>query len=496
MDKAPVVDQASRSVKWAALGALLPKLVTPVVTLVLAALLTPADFGIVAAAMAVVSFGQIVVEMGMGAAVVQRRTQVFEAASLALLFSATVGLALYAILWIAAPAIAGAYDIDELQSALRVVGVSLVLSALISVPTALLTRELQFRRLFWIGALPQITNALVSLAMALAGGGYWALIGGYLSGRVLNLVLVWRAGRWRPKPVFDRQLFRSLFVFSAWVFVSGLQSWLFLYADNLLAGYFFGASFLGVYALGFNLAMLLPGMLIAPLVSIAYPAFSAIQVSQQEVGRSLLKLQRLAASLLMPVALGTSAIAIPLIGLLYGDRWPGLGYVIQVTAIGTIGQIWSLNVAAFRAIGRPDMWPKIAFVALPVLYVLLFIAAPHGMVAFVWARLIGGLILPIGNIIVGSRLFSTPLLLQWKALRVPAICSFVMFVLASLSSQCLAPFVGLTGWVKLAFLVSISSLMYVGLVVWLERPLWNEMVVAARRSILPQKEQPQPGATR
>jgi O-antigen/teichoic acid export membrane protein len=481
VDKAPVVDQASRSVKWAALGTLLPKLVTPVVTLVLAALLTPADFGIVAAALAVVSFGQIVVEMGMGAAVVQRRTQVFEAASLALFFSVTVGLALYAVLWIMAPTIARVYDIGELQSALRVVGISLVLSALISVPTALLTRELQFQRLFWIGALPQIANALVSLALALAGGGYWALIGGYLSGRVLNLVLVWKAGRWRPKPVFDRQLFRSLFVFSVWIFVSGLQSWLFLYSDNLLAGYFYGANYLGVYSLGFNLAMLLPGMLIAPLASVAYPAFCAIQDSPQEVGRSLNKLQSFASAILFPACFGLAAVAPPIVSLLYGTKWLGLGWTLGVLSIMPgISNLWSLNADAYRSVGRPDVWTKTMALALCVLFPSLIIGGQFSYPVFVLARFVGALSVPIIQIWAAKRLLRIPISDQWRSWRIPAALAVLMFGVVLALSWFLQPFSGTTGWLKLIMIVATGALFYIVALWRADRALFNGLTSSIR----------------
>lgn len=482
MDNTLLVDQAGRSVKWAALGTLLPKLVTPVVTLVLAAVLTPADFGIVAAALAVVSFGQIVVEMGMGAAVVQRRTQVFEAASLALIFSVTVGLALYAVLWIMAPTIARVYDIGELQSALRVVGVSLVLSALISVPTALLTRELQFRRLFWIGALPQIANALVSLVLALAGGGYWALIGGHLSGRVLNLVLVWKAGRWRPRPVFDSQLFRSLFAFSAWIFVSGLQSWLFLYADNLLVGYFYGASYLGVYALGFNLAMLLPGMLIAPLASVAYPAFSALQKDPHEVGLSLQKLQRLAATILFPVCFGLAALAEPLVMQLYGDKWVGLGWTMGLLAIMPgLSNLWSLNADAYRAIGRPDVWVKVAAVSLCIVLPLLLLAGRYGYPVFVFLRFLGAFSLPLISLWATARLLDIPARKQWSNWRTPAASAVLMFVVVFLMSRPLMPFQGINGWLKLIALTGLGAALYLLALRLGDRNLFGQMFSSVRR---------------
>ena len=93
-EKHRIVEQATRSVKWAGLGSLVPRLITPMSTLVLAALLTPHDFGIVAASQAVINFAQIVVELGIGKAIIQRRDQILESASTAFLLKMVLALVL------------------------------------------------------------------------------------------------------------------------------------------------------------------------------------------------------------------------------------------------------------------------------------------------------------------------------------------------------------------------------------------------------------------
>ena len=483
MDKFRVVSRASGAVVNGRRSRIvLPRLITPLTTVVLAALLTPSDFGVVAAALAVVSLGQIVVEMGMGAAVIQRRTQVDEAASMALWLSLLVGVALYGLLWALAPWIAAAYRLPPLSSALRVVGFSLVLSSLISIPNALLTRDLEFRRLFWVGAVPQVMTAVVSLVLAVRGLGYWSLILGYLAGRAANLVLVWWVCRWRPKLVFRRDLFRSLIGFSAWVFISSLESWLFLYADNLLVGYFYGAYNLGVYSLGFNLANLLPGMLIAPLAAVAYPAFSALQNEPRDVGQSLVKLQGQAAAILFPACFGLAAVAAPIVSLLYGHSWVGLGWTLSLLAIMPgISNLWSLNADAYRAVGRPDVWAKVAGAALLILFPLLFLGGRFDYRSFVVPRFIGGFSLPILNVWAAGHFLKIPLREQWHSWRVPALCAVVMFAAVVGLSFYLAPFVGVLGWVKLVSLVGLSAAIYIGGLRVIDREVLSQLLGSFKR---------------
>jgi O-antigen/teichoic acid export membrane protein len=430
-------------------------------TLLLGALLSPSDFGVLAAALAVISLAQIVVEMGMGAAIIQRRSEVNEAASVALAYSLILGVVLYITLWIVSPWLATVLKIAGLEYVLRVVGIALVLSALISVPNALLTRALEFRKLLWIGALPQVANALVAVGLALAGARFWALIAGYLAGRITNLVLVWSMCRWRPRPVFRRDLFRSLAVFGLWMFASGIQSWLFLSADNLLAGRFFGAHSLGVYSLGFNLANLPGGLLIASLAAVAYPAFSALQSDHREVGRSLLRLQGLAAAILFPACFGLAALGGPAATLLYGGKWSGLGWTLGLMAVMPgLSHLWSLNADAFRAIGRPDVWTKLAGGALVILFSLLILSAHLGYRAFVVARFVGALSLPIFNVLATRRVFQASLRQQFRSIAAPALCAVVGFAVVLCLRILLAPLQGAVGWLKLLSLAGLGAAVY------------------------------------
>jgi len=140
MERDQVVDQAFHSVKWAALTNFLPRLITPFSTIVLAALLTPEDFGIVAVATVIITLAQLIVGLGMGQAVIQRRTQVAEAASIGFLFCLLVALALFAFLWLLSPSIAMAYQNADLVAVIRVSSLSLILNAFYSIPNALLQR--------------------------------------------------------------------------------------------------------------------------------------------------------------------------------------------------------------------------------------------------------------------------------------------------------------------------------------------------------------------
>ncbi len=453
--------------------------------MILAALLSPADFGLVAISTFVIALSRILVDLGLSKAVIQRKSEVDEAASIGLWISLSASTGLYIILWIVAPTIAVAYHNDEVMNVIRVAALSLPLYASASIPKALLRRNMEFRNLFWVNSSFLIIQAVASVILAIAGTGYWAMILGQLIGLASSVGLVWGFVHWRPRPVVDWPMLRSMLGFSLWVMISSFQNWLFLYADNVIAGLFLGVEGLGVYCLGFNIAILIPGFLESSLSDVAYPTFCKLQENPRKVGENLVKLQALITTLLFPIAFGFSAIAPSAVDLLYGQKWNGLGTVMAILVIMPgLGCIWSLNENAYQAVGRPDLWTKLAGFSLLALLPMLWFAAPHGLLVFTLIRFLGGCILPLGNIIFGARRLGIGLMYQLKSYSSSYSFSIIMFIVIYLMTKMMSPFVGMIGWIKLLSVVSTGATVYL-LLIWLvNRELWKQLFLNLRRVLV------------
>jgi len=482
--QAHLVMQAARSVKWAFLYNIVPRLVTPFSTMILAALLTPADFGLVAISTFVIALAQIVVDLGLGKAVIQRETYVNEAASISLWISLLVSAGIYLTLWIAAPWISAAYKNDRVIDVIRVAALALPLTALATIPKALLLRNMEFRSLFWVNSSFLILQAVASVVLAVAGTGYWALIWGPLVGMTISAGLAWGLAHWRPMIVINWPVLRSMLGFSIWVMVSGFQNWLFLYAGNVIAGLFLGVRGLGTYSLGFSIAILIPAFFVASLGDVAYPAFCKLQGCPLEIGHNLTRLQLMAGAILFPAALGLSAIAPSAVELLYGQKWQGLGTVIGFLVIMPgLSYIWLLNEHAYQAIGRPDIWTKLSGFSLLALVPLLWVAAPYGLLVFTLVRFGGAWFLPLGNIFFGARSLGIGAKEQFKAFASPLSLSVIMFALVYLLTKQLNPFEGVSGCIKLLSIVIVGAIVYL-LLIWLvNRELCNRLFLSLRRMI-------------
>ncbi len=481
---APVVEQAARSVKWSMLYNAVPRLVTPFSTMILAALLSPADFGLVAVSTFVLALAGIVVEMGLGKAVIQRQENVSEAASLSFWMNNCIALALYGGLWLAAPGVASLYGNPEVSGVIRLSAAALPLMAMQTIPKAMMRRNMEFQSLFWVNTSYLIIQSISSVILAILGFKAWAIIWGQLIGLLCSVMLAWRLGRWRPQTKIDWSLLRPLLTFSTWVMASGFQSWLNLYADNAIAGLFLGMHSLGVYSLGFNVATIVPTFLVASLDDVAYPAFCKLHEHHEEVGRRLIQLQMLTAAVLFPLAFGLSAVASPLIHLLYGEKWNGLGNVISALAIMPgLSPIWSINQNAYQATGQPALWTKLAGLSLLLLIPALWLAGPYGLIVFVATRCVGAVLLPLGNVLFGARTLGIGIPAQLRAFAAPLFFSVIMYVSLRFLVNGLGPYDGPRGYATLLLIIMVGGLGYIVMVGLFAAELWNQLCSGMRRIV-------------
>jgi teichuronic acid exporter len=477
-----LVSHAARSFKWSMLYNAAPRLVTPFSTMILAALLTPADFGLVAISTLVIALASILVDLGFGKAVVQNKENVDEFASISMWFSLVMSIGIYLLIWVASPGISNLYHNLKVVNVVRVSALSLPLTALTVIPKALLRRNMQFNRLFWINSSYLVIQAIASVILAFLGLGAWSMIWGQLIGILISSVIVWATVNWRPKLIWNWSIAKIQLKFSLWIMLSSFQAWLFQYADNAIAGMFLGISAMGVYTLGFNIAILVPAFIIAALNDVAYPAFCKLQGNAEEVGQSLVSLQRITGAILFPLAFGISAVASPVIELLYGNKWQGLGTVLSMLVIMPgLSYLWNLNESAYISIGKPDIFTKISAASLLLLLPLLWFTAPYGLYIFLIARFTGAMFLPIGNIVIGARSLRLNFTKQIKPLALPFLTALAMFILVFGASSLLQPFRGISGWLKLFMLVISGAIIYVLAIRVISRGLWNDLLGGVKR---------------
>lgn len=397
----------TNALKWSFLSELASKAVQPVVFVVLARLLTPQDFGVMAAALMVLAFSQIFWEAGMGKALIQRRTDVEAAANAAFWINVALGFAIATGLYFAAPLIArGIFQDDRVGAVLRVMTVQVLLGAMSSVHTALLQKEMHFQRLFWVRFASVGLPGLASIPLAWHGLGYWALVAGTICGQAAQVVLLWRASRWRPSRHLDTAVVMDMARFGGWVGASGLLGWFYSWADSFVVGAYLGSHDLGLYRTGHQFAGILFTMLFGPAAPVLYSHLARFDGDQERMRHAVQKVLRTLTSVAVPIGIVVFSVSNEVDIDLFGANWSGIGFVIGAMALMQ-GFSWivGLNGEVYRAMGKPRYEAAVPAVML-VGYLAAYVwSAGVGFQTFVWTRVVLALAaLQVHLIVIGLLL--------------------------------------------------------------------------------------------
>jgi O-antigen/teichoic acid export membrane protein len=378
------------AMKWSFLAEMASKAVTPIVFIVLARLLTPKDFGVVSAAVMVIAFCQIFWEAGMGKALIQRQTNLEDAANVAFWVNLGLGIVIASLLfWGAQPIALSFFQDDRVTVVLQVMTLQILLGALASVHTALLQKEMGFKKLFWVRLSTIALPGVVSILLAWNGLGYWALLAGTLMGQALQVAMLWRFSGWRPERRFNFLVAKEMGGFGIWVGVTGLLSWFYIWVDSLVVGKFFDTSTLGLYRIGNQLSDIVFILLFSPLVPVLYSYLACVQ---HDSARFRLVTESSIATiswLSFPIGIFVFHFSSSIETIFFNSKWLGVSTVIAFLSIRqSFAWISSLNGEAYRAMGKPRYETIILTLFLPVYLLVYLVTVRIGLLAFLYGRLI------------------------------------------------------------------------------------------------------------
>jgi polysaccharide transporter, PST family len=345
--------RVARGIAWKVFSQVVLQASKVVVALVLARLLSPHEFGLAGMVLVFSTLVFVFADVALGSALVQRRTLSELDRSTVFWTSAAAGLAFTVVGVAASWPLAAFFGEPAVQPLLAALSLSFLVTALGTTQKALLTRELDFRRLELrlIGA--TFAGGIVGVAAAANGAGAWAIIGQQITIAVGSTALLWVASRWRPRLMFSLANLRSLAGFSAGVFGTRLLFYANRNADNLLIGRFLGASALGVYALAYNLMLMPMDRLAGPVQEVLFPAFSKLQDQPRRMAAAWLRVNRAIAAVSLPSMLGLIIVAPEFVTVALGEKWEPAIPVLQILAwAGLLQSLQRLNSSVLQARGR------------------------------------------------------------------------------------------------------------------------------------------------
>lgn len=359
-----------RGLRWTLLGTLATKVGSFAMSLVMARLLAPEEFGLFAIALAATAFAMHVNDVGIIAATVQWRGKLEDmaptAATLAVLFSA----GWYAVFWFTAPYFAALAGSEDAAPLVRLLTAVILVDGLTAVRVAALQRRFHHDKLMMAITAGFVVNAALAITMAALGAGAYSFVAGQFSGSVVTGVLVLFLARLPLRAGLDRAVARRLIRFGIPVAVAlGIESVL-IYADSVIVGNTLGAAMLGFYLLAFNMSSWVPGLVTTAVRYVSVPGFSRLAEHEDDVlSRGVQRSVPLLLTVVLPIALVMGILATPLISFLYGGRWAVAGSALSFLAIVMVARIFmSLTFDILTSMGatRATAWLNLCW-AVPLI---------------------------------------------------------------------------------------------------------------------------------
>lgn len=370
----------------------------------LARLLSPRDFGLVAMIFALTDFGMMLIDLGTTDACTQKKY--INPADVSSLFwlNIAVGALLTALLVGAGGLIASFYGEADLAQIARFSSLAFILTALSIQHRALMRRAMEFRQLALIDVSSNVASSLLSIAVAFAGWGYWALVAKSVSFAGLTLLGAWMSCPWLPgRPQFTTGA-KEAVRFGLGVTGFGMTDYLARSADRLALGYFLGAATLGYYQNALLLYNNLLSLLSEPLHNIAATALSKLRQNLEEFRRSWsmgLSAVSFLSGLVFAVLAATGQ---DLIVILLGQKWAPAGPLVCIFGVRGIAHTIERTLGWLHvAVGRPDRWLKWGVFSSVIQLAALFMGIPFGLTGVATAYLITTFILFVPALAFAGR---------------------------------------------------------------------------------------------
>ena len=418
-----------------------------IIFLLLARLLTPETFGLIALANVFLAFMQIFLDQGFAKALIQRQEVEPEHFDAAFWSQVGFGVFLAAIAFFGAGLVADVFQQPKLIPILRYLSSIFIINSLGRVHNAILSREFAFKIIALRSLWATVISGVVGVGMAMRGYGVWSLVTLNITAELFSLLFTWNAVDWRPTWQFSVRHFRDLYSFGIYLLGFKFVKFFDKRSDNLLIGYFLGEVALGYYAIAYRILEVMTQLLVRTVDKVALPTFSRLQTEPEQFRQLFYKTTQFTSLIAFPTFLGAVVFAPELIVTLFGKQWIPAVRAMQILSLeGIVLSVSLFHQSVFVSMGKPDWNLKIVLLNATVNLIACLVSVRWGINAVAIAYIISSyLVFPISQWAVNklikvelmaySKKFVTPLLSS--AIMVLAILSFKHFFSSTIDAKLL-----------------------------------------------------------
>lgn len=352
------------------------------ITIVLARLLSPQDFGLIGILMIFIQISQTLVNGGFRLALIQKKEVDDEDYSSVFYINLVVSCVAYLLIYITAPFIAVFYNQPILTDLVRLLALVFIINAFSYVQEAHLNKDLRFKTLMFIHLPSNIFGGVVSIGMAMLGFGVWSIVAMQLLTRLAYAIQIWIYSKWKPLFSFNKNKAKNLFSFGYKLMISDIIHTIYNNIYVVIIGKFFPVSVVGYYQNSFTMVDAPSSTITGVLSVVTFPIFSSIQDDLKKLKKGYKTVMQQAFFWICPFYVFLGFLAIPLFRFIFTEKWlPSVPFFQWLCVWGILAPMIIYNLNIVNVIGRSDVFLKLELTRKIISIVAIIFVIPYGITA-------------------------------------------------------------------------------------------------------------------
>lgn len=429
MNNSELKSKAISGAVWKFGERILAQLVSFVVSLVIARILLPEDYGIIAIISVFINILNVFVTSGYGTALIQKKDSDDKDFNAMFTFSGGLSVIFYVALFFLAPLIADFYGYDILVPVIRVMGLRLPVAAFNSIQQAYVAKRMEFRKFFWATLGGTLVSAIVGISMAVGGLGVWALVGQYMSNTIIDTVILFIMFDWRYKPYYSHKRVMPMVKFGSKILFATFIDSLYMEIRTLIIGKRYDVNDLAFYNRGEQFPKLIALNISTAVDGVLLPVYSKMQDDIVRLKNAVKRSNQLSAYIVFPMMVGMAVVAEPMIRFILTDKWIGAVPFVQIYCISYCFNIFQMSsTQVIKALGKSGLYLKIEIIKKILLTVALICSFNFGVMAIALTAIIINFISMIINFVLIKKMLNYRICQQIIDILPQTVVSLVMGV--------------------------------------------------------------------
>ena len=435
------------------------QIVTFIVSIILARLLSPKDYGAIALVTVFLAIMQVFVDSGLGSALIQKKNADDLDFSSVFIFNFIVCIILYIFMFFVAPIIAEFYDDKNLVAIIRVISITILISGVKGIQQAYVSRNMLFKKFFFSTIGGTVFSAFLGIFMAYKGFGIWALVAQQLSNTAIDTLILWITVEWRPKFIFSWKRLKSLLSFGWKLLISALLDTTYNNLRNLIIGKLYSPADLAFYTQGDKFPKVIITNINASIDSVLLPTMSREQDNKEKVKSMTRRAIKTSTYLMAPMMMGLAFCSDNIVRLVLTEKWIECVPYLRIFCITYM--FWPLHTAnlnAINALGRSDWFLRLEIIKKIMGLTVLLLTMWHGVMAMAYSLLLTSVLSQIINSWPNKKLINYSYIEQLQDILPSILISVFMGICVSLVNIFKLPLL-----IKLIIQIILGVLIYISM---------------------------------